>query len=467
MSHLSEVERRQLFEVLDKYPEVFSDKPGYCPLFEHEIKVSSDFKPRRLRAYKVPELLKPEVERQLKEMLDLGIIVPSKSKMASPVVCVLKGPNRQNGLRLAIDYRHVNKYSAGDCFRTPDINDVLQRVGRAKFISCFDAKSGYWQLPVKPESRWLIAFICDAGLFEFQRMPFGFGLKSASNTFIRAMNQVLHPIRAFTKPFVDDISVFSMTWPQHLEHLDKFLETIMEAGLTLNLKKCNFAKSQIPFVGHVVGSGLIEPDPAKISTVSNLQPPVTKKDVRRLIGFFSYFRNFIPSLAKTARIKTDLTQKSVPNKVPWGPEHQMAFEKLKSDLCSATALHTIDFFKEFGLLVDASAASIGCCLIQWDDEGVKRPIAFASMKLSPTQTRWSTIERETYAVIWALKRFRPWIFLSKIIVFSDHNPLSFLTKAAPKSAKLTRWVLALQKFNIEFRYRCDRKNFAADFVSRI
>ena len=120
-------------------------------------------------------------------------------------------------------------------------------------------------------------------------MPFG--LKSASNTFIRAMNHVLQPIRAFTEPFVDDVSAFSMTWPQHLEHLDTFLETIKKAGLTLNLKKCSFAKSQVPFVGHVVGSGLIKPDPVKISTVSSLQPPVTKKDVRRLIGFFSYFRN--------------------------------------------------------------------------------------------------------------------------------------------------------------------------------
>jgi len=86
-------------------------------------------------------------------MLELGIIVPSTSEMASPVVCVLKGPNGQNGVRLAIDYRHVNKYSAGDCFPTPDIPDVLQKVGKARYISCFDARSGYWQLPVKKESR--------------------------------------------------------------------------------------------------------------------------------------------------------------------------------------------------------------------------------------------------------------------------------------------------------------------------
>lgn len=118
---------------------MFSDKPGFCPLFEHEIKISADFKPKRLRAYKVLELLKPEVKRQIKEMLDWGIIVPSESEMASPVVCVLKGPNGQNWVRLAIDYRHVNRFSAGDCFPTPDVGDVLQRVGRARYISCFDA----------------------------------------------------------------------------------------------------------------------------------------------------------------------------------------------------------------------------------------------------------------------------------------------------------------------------------------
>ena len=399
------------------------------------------------------------------ELLELGIIVPSNSEMASPVVCVLKGPNGQNGVRLAIDYRHVNRFSCGDCFPTPDIADVLQRVGKARFISCFDAKSGYWQIPVKEESRWLTAFVCDAGLFEFKRMPFG--LKSASNTFIRCMSRILNPIRSFTEPFVDDVSVFSMTWKDHLEHLEKFLRTVKDSGLTLSLKKCSFAQSKVTFVGHVVGSGLIEPDPVKIATVSSLQPPVTKKDVRRLIGFFSYFRNFIPSLAETARILTDLTQKEIPNKVPWKAEHQKALDKLKYDLCNATALHTIDFKKDFGLLVDASATSIGCCLIQWADDGSEKPIAFASMKLSATQTRWSTIEREAFAVIWALKKFRPWIFLSKIVVFSDDNPLSFLTEAAPKSAKLTRWALALQEYNIDFRYRAGRRNAAADFLSRI
>jgi transposase InsO family protein/ribosomal protein L21E len=465
MAHLSEEEQKQLFEVLDRHSAVFVDKPGYCPVLEHEIKITPDFTPKRLKAYKVPELLKPEVQRQIEEMLSLGIIRPSKSEMASPVVCVLKGPKGQNGVRLAIDYRHVNKYSLGDCYPTPDIADVLQKVGRAMFISVFDAKSGYWQIPVRKEHQWLTAFVCDAGLFEFTRMPFG--LKSASNTFIRAMTQVLHPVRSFTEPFVDDMAVVSMNWNDHLEHLEKFLQTVEETGLTLNLRKCNFAQNKIKFVGHIVGSGCIEPDPGKIATINDIQPPTTKKDVRRIMGFFSYFRNFIPALAEKARVITDLTRDNVPTKVPWERKHQEALDKLKDDLSKATQLHTIDFTKEFGLSVDASATAVGCCLFQWTEEGHEKPIAFASLKLTDTQMHWSTIEREAFAVIWALKRFRSWIFLSRIIIYSDHNPLSYLTDASPKSAKLTRWALALQEFNVDFRYRPGRQNTVADFLSRL
>jgi len=98
VAHLSDVERNQLFQVLDRYQQGFSDKPGFCPMLEHEIKLSGDFKPRRLRAYKVPELLKPAVDQQIQEMLELGIIVPSDSEMASPLICVLKGPKGQNGV---------------------------------------------------------------------------------------------------------------------------------------------------------------------------------------------------------------------------------------------------------------------------------------------------------------------------------------------------------------------------------
>jgi transposase InsO family protein len=464
LSHLSEEQKCQLLDILDKYQTVFSDKPGFISGVEHEIRVTSEFVPKRLRPYKVPEIIKEEVSNQIQEMLRLGIIRPSNSEMASPLVCVMKGHKGQNKVRLAIDFRYVNKHSAGDAYPSPDLSDVMEKVSRATYISCFDAKSGYWQIAMKEEYKWLTAFSCDEGLFEFNRMPFG--LKSAGNTFIRALSNILKQVKSFTEPFVDDMAVCSTEWWQHLGHLDRYLDTMQDAGITLNLKKCTFARSSVKFVGHLIGSGMKRVDPDKVQCVHEIKAPSTKREVRRLIGFFSYFRSFIPKFAELSRCLTDLTKKGVPDRTPWDSSCQEALDKLKEALVNAVCLFSVDFSRDFGLLVDASINTVGCCLVQLH-EGKEFPVAFASAKLSETQTRWSTIEREAYAVVWALKKFRAWLLFSKVYVYSDHNPLKYLTESVPKSSKLTRWALALQEFNLCFNYRPAEQHQAADYLSRI
>jgi len=159
-------------------------------------------------------------------------------------------------------------------------------------------------------------------------------------------------------------------------------------------------------------------------------------------------------------------QKSMPNHVVWTATHQEAFEAMKKGLCEATKLHVIEYGQPCGILTDASEKSVGCCLVQWDASGAEKPIAFASAKLSFRQMRWSTIEREAYAVIFTLRKFRNFVFGSKITIFSDHNPLLYLRECAPKSAKLTRWALGLQEFDIVWNYRPGSKNLAADCLSR-
>jgi len=167
LSNLSLQQQAQLLHLLDRYEECLSETPGYCNIVEHEMPVTSDFKPKRLRAHKVPERLKPEVNRQIQEILKLGFIRPSKSEMASPSVCILKGKvDGKDGVRLAVYYRFVNKYTVGDAYPVPDIGDIIPRIGRANCISIFDAKSGYWQIPVRRDHRWLTASVCDQGLFE-------------------------------------------------------------------------------------------------------------------------------------------------------------------------------------------------------------------------------------------------------------------------------------------------------------
>ena len=145
LEHLNADQKDALLKLLDEFADVFVEKPGLCNEGVHEIHVTPDFKPRRLRAYKVPELLEPEVARQLQELLDMGFVRKSSSAMASPIVCVLKGRNGENGVRLCCDYRYLNKYTRGDAYPTADITDVIHKVGKAQWITSWDTRSGYWQ----------------------------------------------------------------------------------------------------------------------------------------------------------------------------------------------------------------------------------------------------------------------------------------------------------------------------------
>ena len=276
-------------------------------------------------------------------------------------------------------------------------------------------------------------------------------------------------IKNMIQHILQPLKRFAAAWPLHLQQLEKFLQAIRGAGLTLNLKKCNFGRSEVKFCGHLVGSGQRRADPDKVASVQYLKTPETKTQVRQILGFFSWFRDYIPDFATHAKALTDLTAKRIPNKIPWREAQQKAFDKLKTLLCEATEkpLSIVDFNKPFNLFVDASDYAIAGILTQTDDQGKEKPIAFASHKLSDTQKAWATVEKEAYAALWSLQKYRSWVFGAAVTVHSDHNPLTYLTDSAPKSAKLMRWALALQEFNVTFKYKPGKNNVAADCLSRL
>jgi len=222
--------------------------------------------------------LKPQVNQQIREMLEQGIIRPSKSETASPVVCVLKEKGEKDDVRLAIDYRYLNKYCTGDAYPMPNISEIMQRVGKCNWISLCDIKSACWNIPVKQEHQWLTAFVWNDGLYEFTTAPFG--QKGSGHALVRAITQILQPLKEFTGAYIDDSSVFSYSFPGHLEHLKKFFQAIRASGLKLNLSKCVFAQRSIQFLGQIVGSGVRKPDPEKIAAVQHMKLPETKREVR-------------------------------------------------------------------------------------------------------------------------------------------------------------------------------------------
>ncbi|GBL68120.1 Retrovirus-related Pol polyprotein from transposon 297 [Araneus ventricosus] len=236
-----------------------------------------------------------------------------------------------------------------------------------------------------------------------------------------------------------DVKEFCQTckpqsWNDHLLHVDSFFHKWREVGLAVNLEKCAFGRNQVKFLDYIAGSGQHSPDPERAEVLRNLSRPSTKKDLRSFLGLASYYRDYIPNFSEIVLPLTDLTKRKVSNILPWPIEAEEAFVKIKDELIRIPTLHTPDISHPFWLYTDASATAIGACLAQHDDVGKELPIAFFSKKLTPTQMKWSTIEREAFCVLEALKKFHTWVFGGKIQVVSDHNPLTYLTNSTPHGA---------------------------------
>src|ERR1700733_11314301 len=462
ITHLNEKQQKQLLEVLNRYADRFSKQPGLCELVEHEIQLKDDFRPKEFKAYRIPLVYRAEVDRQIQSMLQENIIRPSSSPMASPLVIVKK---KDGSLRLACDYRYINSDTVDCKYPMPIVRDVLNKVSKSNYISIFDCRSAHWTCPVKEEDRWKTAFVTHNSCYEFLRVPFG--MINSGRTFVKAVNLVLKPINEFTEPYVDDIAVHSDNWTVHLQHLESFLKQIRLHNITLNLKKCIFGKSQVKFIGHVVGSGKIQMNPERINSLINLKIPETKKQIKQLLGFFRFYRQFINNFAEIAKPLSDLTSKRGSDNISWTDNQQNAFNLLKEAIQSDVVLYVFHVGKPFNLYCDSSDFAVGAVLTQTDDEGIERPVSFISQKLTDTQRRWATVEKEAYAIIWALNKLKEIVIGSKIFIFTDHNPLIYLTESMSKSAKLVRWSLALQTFDVEVKYKKGKLNIIADCLSRL
>lgn len=311
----------------------------------------------------------------------------------------------------------------------------------------------------------MTAFVSHLGQFAWRVMPFG--LRNAAASFQRSMNQLLAPHEAYACAYLDDIAVFSRSLQEHVRHLHAVFSALTSVGLVANMEKCQVACASIRYLGHIVGSGKHGPDPSKLAAIEGLQVPQNKKELRSVLGLCGYYRGYVPNFAGIAKPLTQLTAKHVPNHIPWTPEADEAFAKLKGALCSAVELTTPDIHKPFWLFTDASAIAVGACLAQMADDGTECPIAFASHRFTPAQMKWSTIEREAFGVIWGLKKFDTWVFGAKIFVVSDHNPLAYLTQASPQGAKLIRWALALQRYDVVVQHRKGTAHANADALSRL
>ena len=416
--------------------------------------------PIKQRAYREAWSQRDALKQQLDAMLDAGVIEPSSSPWATPVVLV---PKQDGSLRFCCDYRKLNNITVKNATPLPLIQDVLESLDGAKYYSNIDLRSGYWQIPLREEDKAKTAFTTYWGLFEFVVMPFG--LTTAPGVFSQMMQTVLGDAqRSHCLCFLDDVVVHSKTADEHITHLRDVFQRLKEAGLKMKMSKCAFMRREIAFLGHRVSDKGVSVDPAKVEAMQSVPAPRTVREIRAFLGMAGYYRRFVSQFATIALPLTELTKKDVAFK--WTNDCQQAFDELKKKLTTAPVLAYPSMQRPFVVYTDASGVGIGAVLAQPDEDGEEKVVSYLSQKLTPTQQRWTVSERECWSIIATLMKFRHYLLGRHFVLYTDHKPLRSMFVAEMKNARLLRWATTLGEFDVDIRYQKGRE-MRADYLSRL
>lgn len=379
---------------------------GEVKITEHAIDIVSGGRPAFSQSYRAGPESRKVIQKNVNDLLEDGIIEPTQSEWAAPVVLA---PKADGSLRFCIDYRRLNAVTVKDSYPWPRMDDCLDSLGTAQFFSTLDCNSGYWQVKIAERDRHKTAFTSHDGTYQWKRMPFG--LCNAPATFQRALDILLaNYLWKSCLVYLDDVIVFSNTFEEHVENLREVLIALQTAGLSLKLKKCTFFSKTVDYLGHVISPGKLAVAEKNLDAVEKFVYPSTQTQMRSFLGRRNVYRRFVPNFARTAAPLNRLLRKgesvSLP---PPDEEQQTAFDLLKAALATPPVLTLPRQDLPFSEDTDACDEQVGCALMQKHEDGTRHPIGFWSRTLSLPERNCNTSERECLAVIWAVQILRPYL----------------------------------------------------------
>ena len=289
-------------------------------------------------------------------------------------------------------------------------------------------------------------------------MPFG--LTNAPSTFQSLMNDIFRKfLRKFVLVFFEDILICSSTLTAHLNHLQSVFDALCSHQLVANVKKCAFGQNKIDYLSHVIDSQGVSTDPSKIQAIIDWPTPVTLRTLRGFLVLTGYYKKFVRNYSSLA---WPLTQQLKKDAFHWNSEVEDAFQKLKDIMISLPVLALPDFSQEFVIETDASSLGLGAILMQHD-----RPIAFYIQKLSTVSRTKSVYERELMEIVFAVKKWRPYILGKHFTIHTDMRSLHFLLEQCEVEAGYQKWLLKLMPSNFSIQCKPGKTNSAADSLSRV
>ena len=440
--------------LVSEYPDVFSGL-GLIKSNAH-IHVCDQIEPCIDPPRRIPYAIQAKVRAEIDRMLALGVIVEQNEP--TPWVNSITIVKKTNKLRICLDPTKLNKAIKRGPYPTKTVEEVLAKTSQAKFFSVIDAKTGYWQIMLDHDSSNLCTFNTPWGRYRFTRLPFG--IKTAGDIFIKEMNRLMGDIEG-VDVITDDILVYGRTVEEHNTRLKKVLDRARSSNLKLNPEKSKICRQQVRYVGHVITSEGVKPDPDRVQAIIDMPDPTDKQGVQRFMGMIGYVQKFIPNLSEIAKPIRILLSKNTA--WHWDTEQINAYNKLKLLLKTAPVLAYYNVNKTIVLQVDACQSGLGAAILQ-----DQRPVAMASRALDSVQSGYAVIEKELLAICFGCVRFHDYIFGKSIIVQSDHKPLiSIMSKPLHTlSARMQRMRMRLQNYDISVQYVKGVNLLFADTLSR-
>ncbi|CAN6454248.1 unnamed protein product [Victoria cruziana] len=368
----------------------------------------------------------------------------------------------QTGWRVCIDYRKLNLATQKDHFPLPFLDQVLEKLAGQSYYYFLDGYAGYNQVVVHPDDQEKTTFTYPFSTFAFKRMSFG--LCNTPKIFQRCMLSIFSDMLDDTmEVFMDDFSIYGSSFDDCLRKLERVLIRCEETNLVLSWEKSHFMVREGIVLGHIVSERGIEVDRAKVETIAKMTPPSCVHEVRSFVGYAGFYRRFIKDFSKISRPLCDLLAKDVT--FVFSEECHGSFFRLKEALSSAPILRAPDWMIPFKIMCDASDYAVGAILSKRVE---KKPVViyYASKSLVDAQLNYTTTEKELLAVVFFLKKFRSYILGSRVLVYTDHSALKYLLSKDSKP-RLIRWILLLQKFDLEIKDKKGSENVVADHLSRV
>lgn len=460
-AELSEEGKERIRQVLMKHYEVWTrNSIGEAKGIYHEM-VLTNSKPICLPPRHIPQKYHEALDGEIEKMMRDGVISPSASPWCTyPVLA----PKKDGGIRVAIDYRRLNSVTVPDKSPLPRIEDLIMAVEGSKYFSLLDLRMGFWHVPLRESMKQVTAFRTHRGLYHFNVMPFG--LVNAPATFQRWTSDMFRDKRySGILVYIDDILIHAPTEEEFVDLFVEVIERMSTYGAHLKLSKCEINPPEFNYLGHTICKGVRKPQKKKVEALNRIKDATNVSEVRSILGMFGYYRLYIPNYADIALPLTRLTRKDV--KFGWTDEQRNAVKKLANELGSSI-LRISPTGHEFRLETDASDYALGAVLYdrhEYANSSNPVPIQFLSKTLSETEQRWSTAEKEAYAIIWALETCDPFLRGRVVDVVTDHKNLEFMM--SKKTGKISRWVSRFSEYNVRVIYRAGQKNVVADFLSRM